>query len=267
MPSFFSHWDTPIFQDTSGWGMAFLLVLYFCAYTVKGVFGIGAMPLIVLLGSWVLPPHQAVLVAMLVLTYNQVMFVPESFRYGDWRLCGLLSIGYVPTVAWGVWFFDHLNQSCLDIVLGVLLISVILADAIISPKKFRSVSERFPTSGPLIMAAVTGLISGIVGAGSLIFLSLYLKNLYRDPRTFRATILLVSVLISIWRFAVQYFKGMITVPLLSESFILAPAAFMGAYFGIRLFKITPSATYFRFFRIILVILSLSLIIRSLIAFR
>lgn len=264
MPPLLTVFGVPIFQNTSGWSLAFLVVLYLSAYTVKGVFGIGAMPLIVLLGAWVLEPHHAVLLGMLVLMYSQVMFVPESFRYGDWRLCGLLSIGYIPTVVLGVWIFDSLDQSWLSVILGILLICVTLADVIIQPQHIRNFSGRFPRSGAIVMAAFSGVISGIVGAGSLIFLSLYLKTFYGNARTFRATILLISVLVGIWRFAVQYVKGIITVSLVYESLVLVPAALLGTYLGMRLFRFMSSANYFRAFRVILILLAISIILRGMI---
>lgn len=267
MSSLLTLGDVAIFQDLSGWGLVFLIALYLFAYTVKGVFGIGAMPLIVLLGVWVLDPYHAVLLGMLVLTYNQIMFIPESFSQGDWRMCWLLAIGHVPTVVLGVWIFDSLDSSWLGVVLGILLIGVTLAEVIISPQLIHRMSRKFPRSGAVAMAALSGFISGIVGAGSLIFLSLYLKTRYEDARTFRATILLISILVSVWRFAVQCVKGMITVTLVYESLVLVPAALIGTYLGIRLFKSILSVSYFRAFRVLLVFLALSIVLKSLVVAR
>ena len=104
-----------------------------------------------------------------------------------------------------------------------------------------------------------------MGAGSIIFLSLYLKTLYDDASTFRATLLLIAILVSFWRFSVQYAKGLITVSLIGESLVLAPAAFLGTYLGMRLFNFTPSDRYFRAFRVFLVLVALSVVLRSLAA--
>ena len=98
MQPLFNLFGEPIFQGTSSWDLAVLVIVYAGAFMVKGVFGIGAMPAIVLIGAWVLDPHHAVLLGMLVVTYSHFLFIPEAFRRGDRRLCGLLAIGYVPAV-------------------------------------------------------------------------------------------------------------------------------------------------------------------------
>lgn len=242
-----------------------LLLLYFVAYTIKGFFGIGALPLILLLSVWVLEPHHAVLLGMLVLMYNHVMFVSEAFRHGDWRICLLLAVGYVPTVVLGVAAFGRLHQSWLGIVLGTLLIGVILADVIIPADRIRSFSEKYPRAGALSMAAIAGGLNGLVGAGNLIFLSLYLKTVVEEARTFRATLLLISIMMGIWRSAVQYAEGMINITLVVESLTLTPAALLGSYAGIRLFKTMPSTGYFRMFRLMLIILSVTIVLRHALA--
>ena len=104
-----------------------------------------------------------------------------------------------------------------------------------------------------------------MGAGGLIFISVYIKSLYDEARRFRATLLLVAVLLSFWRFAVQYFKGIITASLVYESLTLVPAAFTGTWLGMRLFKSIPSKKYFLVFQIFLVVLALSVVLRNLVA--
>jgi len=263
MQPLFNLFGEPIFQGTYSWDLVILVIVYAGAFMVKGVFGIGAMPAIVLIGAWVLDPHHAVLLGMLVVTYSHFLFIPEAFQRGDWRLCGLLAIGYVPTVVLGVLIFDRLSNGWLGVVVGLLLMAVIPAEVFIPQQPARNLVGRLPRSGAVAIAALSGVISGIVGAGSMIFLSLYLKTLYDDARTFRATLLLIAILVSFWRFAVQYAKGLITLSLIGESLVLAPAAFLGTYLGMRLFNFTPSDRYFRAFRVFLVFAALSVVLRSL----
>ncbi len=265
MEPLFKLLGVPIFQGTSGLDLAVLVIVYAFAFMVKGVFGIGAMPVIVLIGALVLDPHQAVLLAMLVVTYSHFLFIPEAFRRGDWRLCGILAIGYVPAIVLGVMIFESLTPTWLGVVVGLVLIGVIVTDAAISPQKIRRLAASMPQSGSIGLAALSGCISGLVGAGGMIFISLYIKSLYDDARRFRATIILIAILLSFWRFTVQYIKGIITVPLLYESLFLLPAAFVGTYLGMRLFDHTPSDKYFRAFRIFLILAALSIVFRSIAA--
>ena len=265
MQPLFIIFGEPVFQGVSIWELAVLVMLYAGAFMVKGVFGIGAMPAIVLISAWVLDAHHAVLLGMLIVTYSHFLFIPEAFRRGDWLLGGRLAIGYVPTVVLGVWIFDRLTHNWMGVVVGLLLIGVILAESVISPQRLRRVALQLPQSGSVLIAALSGVINGLVGAGSMIFISLYIKALYDDARRFRATLLLIAILLTFWRFAVQYIKGIITVSLVYESLVLAPAAFLGTYLGIRLFDFTPSDKYFKAFRVFLVLVALSVVIRSIAA--
>lgn len=265
MPPLLRLFGEPIFLDTAGWALAFLLIGYAGAFSVKGVFGIGAAPIIVPLGACVLEAHHAILLAMLVVTYIHVLFIPESFRKGEWRVCGLLAIGYAPAVVLGVLIFDQLSNARLGVVVGFLLMVIILAEIFVPPQPVQNIAKRLPRSGAIGVAFLSGLISGIVGAGSMIFLSLYLKALYDDARTFRATILLIAITVSFWRFTVQYSKGLITVSLIGESLVLAPAAFLGTFLGMRLFHFMPSARYFKAFQVFLLLAALSVILRGLAA--
>lgn len=259
----FTFFGESVFSGVSIWALVFLAIVYTGSFTVKGVFGMGAMPAIVLLSALVLDAHHAVLLAMLVVTYSQVQFVPESFKYGDWKLCGLLAIGYAPTVIVGVWIFDRLTNAWLGVVVGFLLVGAVLAELVIPQNRIREVALKSPRFGAIFMAAICGVLNGIVGAGSLILLSIYLKNLFDDSRTFRATILLISILVSVWRFLVQYSKGIITPSLVGESLVFFPAAYLGVFLGIRLFKSIPSNEFFRLFRIFLVITAMIIVIRNL----
>lgn len=265
MTSLFNVFNIDVFQNVSILQFILLLLLYFLANAVRGFFGIGALPLLLLLSVWILEPHHAVLLAMLVITYTQVMFVTEAFRHGNWRLCLLLAFGYIPTVALGVAVFTKLDQSWLGIVVGGLLVGVILADIIIPSDRLRNFSKKFPRLGAISMAAVAGGLSGLIGAGNLIFLSLYIKTIYQDARLFRATMLLIAIMMGMWRLCVQSLHGMITASLLIESVIVTPAALLGSYLGIRLFKNTPSAEYFGAFRLLLIFLSVLIVIRHMLA--
>ena len=100
----------------------------------------------------------------------------------------------------------------------------------------------------------------------MIFLGLYLKTLYKDARTFRVIILLISFLVSIWRLVVQYAKGIITASLWSTRALfwyLLPS--WVHIWASGLFGAIPLTCYFMLFRVVLLLSALFIIIRSLTA--
>jgi uncharacterized membrane protein YfcA len=70
-----------------------------------------------------------VLLSVVSNAISQVQFIPESVRHGDRPVVRSLVLGYLPSIAIGVWLFSRLDTSGLSLVLGAVLTAVIIAEA------------------------------------------------------------------------------------------------------------------------------------------
>ena len=82
------------FADLDGISVSILLLIYFLAFFIRGVLGFGsAMPAV--LGSvWVLPAHDAVLLALLTSVFAQIQLLKagEAVEYASWESVELVAV-------------------------------------------------------------------------------------------------------------------------------------------------------------------------------
>lgn len=255
----------PLFPDLSAGGIVALVGIYFFSFVLKGMFGLGAMPPLVIFGAWVLGPHHAVVLAVVSNVFSQIQFTPEGLRYGDWRLVRNLVLAYVPATILGVWIFGTLESAWLSVVVGLTLVMVILLEGSAFLRRYdESIQRHSGTLGP-VMAAVSGVVGGVVGAGGVILVSTYIKLICKDPRVLRASILLIASFFIGWRTVVYAANGFVPLAVLFECVILLPVIVIGGFAGSRLFGLIPKDRFFFAFRIFLILASLNLVAKGLMA--
>lgn len=253
----------PVFADLTAGSFVALIALYFFSFVVKGMFGLGAQPPLVIFGAFIVDPHEAVLLSVVSNAMGHIQFVPESLRHGDWPAVRGLVLGYVPSIALGVWLFGRLDTSGLSLVLGLALTAVIVAEAFSVFRRWESSIRAHPGRVGPVMAGVSGLLAGLTGAAGVVLTSLYIKILCPEARTFRATILLVASVVMAWRIVVLGAGGFIGLSLFLECLVLLPCSLLGGYLGSRLFGRLPRERFFWAFRIVLIVAALNLVLKGL----
>jgi uncharacterized protein len=252
-----------LFADLAARDLGLLAAIYFFSFALKGMFGLGAMPPLVIFGSWVLGPHHAVVLAVVSNIFSQIQFTPEALRSGDWRLVRPLVLAYLPATILGVWIFGSLESAWLTVVVGVMLVIVILVQGSALLRRYDSaIRERAPVLGP-VMAAISGIVGGVVGAGGVILVSTYIKMMCSDARILRATILLIATFFIVWRTVVYAANGFVPLSVLVECVILLPVVFIGGHVGSRLFGLFPKDRFFVAFKVFLILASLNLVYKGL----
>ena len=255
------------FSDISGYAVAAIAVIYFLSFFIRGTLGFGsAMPAVVG-GVWFMPPHDAVLLALLTSVFAQVQLLPQGFREANWRVAKPMLAGMLVSVVIGVWIFASLKAASLTILLGIFMSAAVLIDmAGITERASRHVQlDRMSIAFGL--AAVAGLVAGIVGAGSNYFMSFYLRWASPQPSAFRATNIILSGAMVIWRCIITLIAGLITVKLVIESALVMPAVFVGNWAGRQVAMRLSTRRYFGLFRLLLLAASVALIWKGIVALR
>ena len=259
MVSVFGH---VLFDGFVASELAFLAVVYFGAFCLKGVFGVGTMPTLVIFGAWVLAPHDAVVLAVLTNAVSQVQFITDMRRDADWKLARPIVLAFVVSLVFGVWIFDRLDAAGLTVVLGLCLGVMVAAESFgLLAVAVRRLEKAVPAPA-VLLGTVGGLIAGIAGAGGIVFLSLYVKTKVPGARVLRATMLLMASVVLSWRILVLAAAGFITPSLLMEGAMLLPLAFSGVWLGSRLFPSLDEARFARFFTVILMVGAAALVWRG-----
>lgn len=259
----FSLFGIPLFEGFSAVQLAGLGLVFFASYFLKGAFGFGSLTPAILFASWIIEPHHAVLLAMLANCASQVQFIPEGVRHGSWPIVRTLLAANFVGAAIGIAIFSNLDGRGLTLALGIALGLVVLCDVLKLPEKLgEHVDVRGRVAGWLI-AAFSGLVSGLTGAGGLFFMAYYVRLSSNDPRSFRATTLLLSSIIVAFRTAVLAYAGFVNPQLLLETLCLAPFYVTGGWIGTVLFGRLSPKHFFMGIQVLLLMASAGLVYKSL----
>ena len=255
--------DIVPFHDVSPFAVAGLVLVYFLSFLIRGLIGFGSAMPAVLGSAWILPPHDAVLIALLTSVFAQAQLLPQGFRDTDWKITKPLLLGMVVSVVLGVLIFARLPAGPLTVVLGGCLAVAVLADM---ARLIDRLAGRLPLdhfSVAFTLAALAGLIAGLAGAGANYLLSFYVRWAAPRPLVFRATNIVVSGVMSLWRAVVTLSVGLITVKLVLEAALVMPAAYAGGWAGRRLMGRLGDRRYFLSFQVLLLLAALGLIWKGL----
>ena len=257
--------DSIPFADLDAISVSILFVIYFLAFFIRGVLGFGsAMPAV--LGSvWVLPPHDAVLLALLTSVFAQIQLLPQGFHDAKWSVVRPILAGMVISTVIGVWIFVSLSQAWLTIVLGLVLGAAVLSDMMRLAERLASGLRFNSAIVAFSLATIAGLISGVVGAGSQYFLSFYIRWVVPVPREFRATNIIISGTMNLWRAVVVFFAALLTLKLTIEALLVMPAVFAGVWGGRELAGRLSPARYFGLYRGLLLTAAVALIWKGTVA--
>ena len=120
--------DIVAFDGIGFVAMAFILAVHFTGFYIRGALGFGSNMPIVLLTTWVLGPHQAILLVALTSGLAQFHLLPQGFRHTDWSIARMLAFGMMGGIGFGVWVFAGIEADWLVMLLGALIIGILLMD-------------------------------------------------------------------------------------------------------------------------------------------
>jgi uncharacterized membrane protein YfcA len=247
------------FANLDGISIAVVVAVYFLAFFIRGIMGFGSALPAVLGSAWVLPPHDAVLIALLTAVFAQVQLLPQGFREANWKIAKPALAGSIVSVIIGVWIFASLSAAWLTIVLGMVLTVAVLTDMTRLAERLAEKLRLDGFAAAFSLAALAGLIAGVAGAGSQYFLSFYIRWVAPSPREFRATNIVISGFMVLWRAVVTLAAGLITIKVTAEAVLVMPAAYAGAWGGRKLAGRLAPERYFGLFRWFLLIAAAALI--------
>ncbi|MFN4282697.1 MAG: sulfite exporter TauE/SafE family protein [Alphaproteobacteria bacterium] len=256
-------WFGQPFDDVSWASLAGIVVVYFLAFAARGAIGFGAIAPAIVLTSWLIPPHHAVLLAMIAATIPQLQMLPEGVRDGDWKVCRPVFLALALSIAAGVWLFAALSSDGLSLALGAIMTIIIVLDMgkWLSRLAQKVDMRTYPVAFSL--ATVIGLVTGVAGAGGMMMLSVYLRHACRDHISLRATAILLGTMLTLWRVLATAAIGLIDWQLIVESALLMPVVYAGIWIGTRWFRGMTPKTFYQVFQLVLLISAAGLMIDGL----
>lgn len=251
----FHEWT---FAVTSG-----VAIIYLVAFAGRGALGFGAIAPAVTLSSFLIPPHHAVLLAVLTATVPQLQVLPEGIRRGDWYVARPAILALLISIPFGVWAFARIKSETFSLILGLVISIIVLMDTMkLLDRATKMVDIRRP-SIVFGLAGATGFITGLAGAGGVMMLAVYLKHACRDYIALRATAALMGTILIFWRLFATVIAGLIDLQLVTESVLLVPVVYLGGWIGMRYFRRMGAERYYNLFQALLLLSAVGLMMDGL----
>ncbi|HAT35402.1 MAG TPA: hypothetical protein DCS82_06780 [Rhodospirillaceae bacterium] len=242
--------------------VALLGFIYFAAAFIRGLLGFGSGAPSVLFGAFILPPHEAVILSIVVATLAQLILLKDGIRDGSYVTSTPIMIGFAIASILGVWIFANLRAEWLTLMLGLLLITATLGDLTDAMTRFASKLDLTKTRVPFGIGMLAGLAGSIGGAGIGYFLSVYVRWASSSPAEFRGNNILISTFTCIWRIGAFAAFGLLAWHYLTGLLILVPAIITGNWLGSKASgELTPER-YFRIFQLVLLFGAIILTIKG-----
>jgi uncharacterized membrane protein YfcA len=254
--------DVAPFAGIAWWAIAGVFAAHVFGCFIRGAFGFGSNMPIVIITTFLLGPHHAVLLALLTTAVAQLNLLPTAMKDADWPVARPLMIGLFMGTTLGTWLFTILSAKWLVLVLGVLLCVIVLMD------KFKFVerltrhmdlrSKRMATG----FAFTGGAMGGLGGGGAFYFLVVYLKHACATATALRGTNVALSLLVMVTRMTVVILAGRMTLSLLVEGLLLTPFVIAATWYGAHVFRTSTSARFFAALQILLLAGAIALIVKG-----
>ena len=219
---------------------------------------------IVLLTTWLLGPHHAILLVVFTATAAQVHLFPQGFGTADWKVTRPLILGMFAGVAIGTWLFTILAADWLTLVMGILITVVVVMDRLRLLERltrYIDIRARAVTSS---LAIISGAVGTVSGGGGLYFLVVYLKLACKTAASLRGTNLILSGISILVRVALLVPTGFITLPLLIEAALLTPIVLLGTWTGTRVFHKMEARRFYDALQLLLLLAAMALMARGVI---
>jgi uncharacterized membrane protein YfcA len=242
--------------------IAWVFFAHFCGCFVRGAFGFGSNMPIVLMTTWVLGPHHAILLSVLTTTVAQFQLFQQGVKTADWPVARPLLVWLAIGIAVGLALFIQLKPDWLTLVLGALMCGVLLMDRL---RVLAKLAERIDIRALPItasLAAVSGAVGTVGGGGALYFLMIYLRMACATPASLRGTGIVLTAVFVIVRFGGLLLAGMFTATLFAEGLLLVPVALLGGWVGTKAFRAATTAQFYYWLQVLMLCGAAALMIRG-----
>ena len=246
------------FADVPTWAIVFVFASHFIGFFIRGVFGFGSNMPIVLLTTWVLGPHHAILLVILTASIAQIHLFPQGLNAADWKVTRPLIVGILVGIGVGTWLFILLAADWLTLIMGLLISSIVLMDRLKLLERLASMVDLRSRTVTSSLAAISGAVGSISGGGGIYFLVAYLKFACATPETLRGTNLILSGIFITGRILLLAMAGLISLKLLIEAALLMPVVFLGTWAGTRFFHASSAERFYTALQLLLLCAAIAL---------
>ena len=254
--------DLLTFSEYPIWQIAVIHTAVLLGFFIRGAFGFGSNLPLVLIVTWVLGPHHAIVLTLVVSAFAQIHLAPQGVRSADWSVFRTLILGLLIGSTLGVAVFSALRADSLTIVMGLLIVAIIVMDRYEAFAHLQKFVDLRAKRVAIPLATLSGMVGSVSGGGGLYLLVAYLKIACADTRSLRGTNMMLSVVFQMARFLALGIAGFISLEILIEGISLLPMMLLGAISGKGLFDRLSEAGFYSAIQLVLLLGASLLLIKG-----
>lgn len=244
------------------WAVGCVFAAHFIGFFIRGAFGFGSNMPIILMTTWLLGPHHAVVLVVVTASASQIHLLPQGMKTADWEVTRPLLAGMVVGVTVGTWVFTKLEADWLTLLMGGLITGIVVMDKLRLLERLTHLIDLRDRMVSMILALLSGLVGTISGGGGLYFLIVYLKLVCKTAAGLRGTNLILSGLFILVRVILLIGAGFVSWSVAVEALLLLPAVLLGTWSGTRGFHAIDSEKFFSALQIVLLTMAVALAVKG-----
>jgi len=252
------------FSELSLWGITFVFCSYFCGFCIRGSFGFGGNLPIVLLTTWILGPHHAIVLVVIAGLVSQIHLFPQSLRAADRRAVRSIIMGMLAGTVIGTWLLKIVDTEGLIIIMGILIMVIVVVERYDLVQRLSRTLDLRSRRLTTAIAFTAGSMGTLSGGGGMYFMVTYIRHVCPTPAVFRSTLIMLTAVFAVTRVGTFAVAGMIPVGLIVESILLIPAIFVGTLAGTRIFKTTRPERFYGALQVLLFLAAAALVWKGII---
>jgi len=252
------------FAGLAWWAIAAVAATNAFGCFIRGAFGFGSNMPIVVITTFILGPHHAILLSLMTTIVAMVNLVPQGIRTADWPVAKPLLGGLLVGTFAGTVLFTVLAPDWLVLVLGALICTIVLMDAF---RAIEYLTRRIDLRSRRLASAfslIGGVVGGISGGGTFYFLVVYMKHACPDRVALRGTTAIMSAITMAVRLATLIAAARITPTIVVEGLILAPIVYGATWFGSHVFRVSSAERFYRALQILLLAGAIGLVVKGIV---
>ena len=224
----------------------------------KGGFGSGAAFAATPILALVVDPRLALGFMLPLLMLIDLATLGPYWRKWSWRDAKRLVIGAMPGVALGVALYKVANADVFRFLIGAMAVGFVVFQMARARGLIRA-SERPAGAGAGFVAGVVAGFTSFVSHAGGPPVAMYLLSQRLTKTAFQATTVLVFWAVNISKAVPYAFLGIFTAETLWANVLLAPAALLGAWLGVKAHRMVPERLFFGITYVLLAITGSKLI--------
>ena len=214
-----------------------LIAIAMVGGVMRGFAGFGTTLIMVPFFSLLMPPSEAVFIALATDVLVMIPLLPNAVRDAQWKYIWPMIIGVFLATPLGVMVLKITNPEVMEILIAILVIGS--AFLLLSGWKYEG---KRANSLSFFVGAFSSVVNGATGIGGPPVV-VYFMAQGMSPKSLRASLNSLAFIMEVAAVLLIYFAGVVEFKILVTVFILFPFMLLFTWIGSKIFSVLDNSLF------------------------